>query len=281
MLAAFLVEYSFYLVPSFPETRKRWAGATLVPALLLSVLLPYLTCYLPFGQFTWISLIKLTALGLALSLWYVVLPATAASDLLFLALVGAVLLSSYLTGIYPDPYPRLKMGALLGRIAVFRMTVMVLVLQRRMPETGYGLIPNRREWAIGTVHYLCFLPVAAVLAFALKAVRLGTPAPLWKTVAIFLGFLWVVALFEEFLFRGVLQQWLEQWTGSRTAALLMASAVFGSVHLWFRGFPNWRWAIIAGVLGWFCGHARNQAGGIRAGVVTHALVVATWRGFFT
>ena len=40
---------------------------------------------------------------------------------------------------------------------------------------------------------------------------MASPAPLWKTAAIFLGFLWVVALFEEFIFRGVLQQWLEEW----------------------------------------------------------------------
>jgi membrane protease YdiL (CAAX protease family) len=142
-------------------------------------------------------------------------------------------------------------------------------------------VPNRREWRIGILHYLCFLPAAACLALPLKAVRLAPPVPLWKIAGIFLGFLWVVALFEEFIFRGVLQQWLEEWAWSRAAALLVTSVVFGSVHLWFRGFPNWRWALIAGVLGWFCGHARNQAGSIRAGIVTHALVVATWRGFFS
>jgi hypothetical protein len=62
--------------------------------------------------------------------------------------------------------------------------------------------------------------------------------------------------------------------------LLAASLVFGAVHLWFRTFPNWRWAVLAGALGWFCGRARNQAHSIRAGMVTHALAVATWRGFF-
>ena len=38
--------------------------------------------------------------------------------------------------------------------------------------------------------------------------------------------------------------------------------------------------LVAGTLGWFCGHARNQAGGIRAAVVTHALTVTAWRAFF-
>ena len=65
------------------------------------------------------------------------------------------------------------------------------------------------------------------------------------------------------------------------ATTMITSAVFGLVHLGFGGqFPNWRWVAVATVLGWCCGHARNQAGGIRAGVVTHALAVATWRGFF-
>ena len=38
--------------------------------------------------------------------------------------------------------------------------------------------------------------------------------------------------------------------------------------------------VLTAVLGWFCGRARNQAGSIRAGMVTHALVVTTWRVFF-
>jgi membrane protease YdiL (CAAX protease family) len=98
--------------------------------------------------------------------------------------------------------------------------------------------------------------------------------------ATFVGMFWVVALSEEFFLRGVLQQWIEDWTASRAGALLLASAVFGLLHLWLGGFPNWKWALVAGVLGWFCGRARNQAGSIRASMVTHALVAATWRGFF-
>jgi uncharacterized protein len=279
VLAAFLVEYPFYLVPAFPELRKRLSGMTLPPFLLASLLLPYLACYVATGQFLWISLIKLAALALAMGLWYLVLPVTVLTDLAFLTLVGALLLGNYFDRIYLDPYPKLKI-AILGRIALFQITVLVLLIERRVQDTGYGFLPSWKEWRIGALHYLYFLPVAACLALPLGAVRFAAPAPLWKTAGIFLGFFWVVALFEEFVFRGVLQQWLEEWKWSRAASLLIASVVFGSVHLWFRRFPNWRWALIAAALGWFCGRARNQAGSIRAGVVTHALVVATWREFF-
>src|SRR5208337_26763 len=97
------------------------------------------------------------------------------------------------------------------------------------------------------------------LALGLHAVRPGAATPVWLVPGIFLGMLWTVALSEEFLFRGVLQQWLEEWSWSRSTALVLTSLSFGVVHLWFRGFPNWRWALIAAALGWFCGRARNQA----------------------
>jgi membrane protease YdiL (CAAX protease family) len=279
--AAFLVEYPFYLVPGFPEIRERLRGAAMPVVLVISVVLPYLTVYLATGQVAWGGVVRLAALALAVGLWYLVLPVTILTDLAFLVLIGAVLIGKYFDAIYPDPYPKLKI-VYLGHIALIHMSVLALVVQRRIHETGFGFVPNGREWRIGALHYLGYLPVAAALAFPLRAVHLASQvAPLWKVGGTLLAFLLVGSLFEEFLFRGVLQQWLEEWNGSRTAALLATSALFGLAHLWFaNAFPNWRWALLAGVLGWFCGHARNQAGSIRAGVVTHALVVTTWRAFF-
>jgi len=283
VLAAFLVEYPFYLLPGFPELRQRLDGKAFPFFLAISVLLPYCACYGITGQLPWMGVVRLAALALALGLWYVVLPVAIVTDVAFLALVAAILIGKYFDPIYPAPYPGLKIS-ILGHIALIHMSVLVLLVERRVHETGFGFLPSRREWRIGALHYLGFLPLAALVAFPLKAVHLASPAPLWKTAGVFLAWLLVVGLFEEFLARGVLQQWLEEWTWNRTAALWLTSAIFGLVHLWFTGggrtFPNWRWALIAGVLGWFCGHARNQAGSIRAGVVTHALVVTTWRAFF-
>jgi membrane protease YdiL (CAAX protease family) len=279
VMAAFLVEYPFYLVPAFPALRERLAGARLPGFLLASTVLPYLVCCCGAVEFHWIGLARLAALSLALCLWYVVLPATALTDIAFLALIASVMLGKYFDSIYPKPYHGVD-ATYLGKLALIQMTVMVLTLERRIHETGYGFLPKWNEWRIGALHYLYFIPFGLPLALALKAVRFAAPAPLWVVAGTFLGMLWVVVLFEEFLFRGVLQQWIEEWTWSRTAALFLTSLLFGLAHLWFRSFPNWRWAAVATVLGWFCGRARNEAGSIRAGMVTHVLVVTTWRAFF-
>jgi hypothetical protein len=279
-LAAFLVEYAFYLVPAFPAVRERVAGWRLPVFLAAGSVLPYLACCCGAGTFHWGALARLAGVGLGMGLWYLALPRSVPTDAGFGALVAWLLIGKFLAAVYPAPYPHVEV-AILARLGVFQSAVLALMVARRAPETGYGFLPTVREWRIGALHFLCFAAVGLPLALGIHAVRFAKPAPLWVIGGTFLGFLWVVSLAEDFLFFGVLQPMMEQWTRNRLAGVLLASALFGLSHLWFKGFPNWRWVLIAGTLGLFCGHARNQAGGIRAAVVTHALTVTAWRAFFT
>jgi uncharacterized protein len=274
LLAAFLFAYPFYLVLGFPRLRDR-----LSPALSVVIaVVPYLIA----ARFDPVALLKLIALALVIAYWFR-LPRNAITDLLFLALYPAVLLGGYLQSIYVARVPILRGQTIfLGHFTQIILTILALMVVRRVAETGFGFLPTLREWRIGAAHYVIFAAVGLPLGLALHAVAWKHPAPLWSIAGTFLGFLWVASLAEEFLVRGVLQTWLEKWTGSITAALVIASLVFGLLHLGYGGrFPNWRWVLVASILGWCCGHARNQAGSIRAGVVTHALAVATWRAFFS
>jgi len=277
-LAAFLTAYPFYLVPAFAGLRDSFGGRRLPAWLTASALLPYLVSTLGAVRFAWMSLALLAALALALGFWFRLLPPSPAVDLGFLALIPAVLLGGYLQRIYVPVTPQLKDVVFLGHVALIQMAVMVLLVERRLPDSGYGFIPNRLQWRIGIQHFLCFVPVGLPLALVLHAVRLSRPASPWLAAASFFGFLWTVALSEEFFIWGALQDWLAAWT-SPAAAAVGASLIFGLIHIGFRGFPNWRWVLLASVLGWFCGRARNRAGSIRAGMVTHALVFAAWRAF--
>ena len=258
--------------------REQLAGAGLPGFLVASAVLPYLACCCGAIQFQLVSFVKLIALALALGLWYRVLPAVPMADVGFLALIVAVKLGRYGAPIYPTPYKGVEIG-ILSDLALFNMAVLVLMLQRRVRETGFGFLPTANDWRIGARNYLYFLPIGAALGFLLKAGRLVAPSDPLKLTGYFIGFLFGLTLAEEFVFRGVLQQWIEDWTWNRQAALVITSLLFGGVHLWFRHFPNWRWVILAGTLGWFCGRARNQAGSIRAAMVTHTLVITTWRAF--
>jgi len=97
-------------------------------------------------------------------------------------------------------------------------------------------------------------------------------------VGTYFGVLWVVALGEEFFFRGFLQFVLMRRIGD-VLGLILASVLFGVAHLAYR--PDWRYVVLASVLGLFCGMACLKARSMRASMVTHALVVTAARLLFT
>jgi membrane protease YdiL (CAAX protease family) len=284
VVAAFLIAYPFYLVPGFLSVRSRLSGIGVPFFALAAAVLPYLACCCGAVSVSWSGLARVVAVALALGVWYLVLPPSRLTDAAYLALWAAVLLGRFFNPVYTSLHPQfrdLKNIILIPHLAMISTAVMALMLQRRVAETGYGFVPDHRECRIGILHFLYFVPIGLPLALLLRATRFAAPKPLWYIAATFLGMLWVASLSEEFFVRGVLQQWIEDWTLSRNRALLITSAIFGLLHLWLGGFPNWKWALVAAVLGWFCGRARNQAGSIRASMVTHALVATAWRGFFT
>src|SRR6185369_15729559 len=110
------------------------------------------------------GLARLLGLALALGLWFRWLPRSAFVDVAFLALIPLALLGGYLTSIYIPVNPKLKDVVFLGHITLDQIAVMALLLERRVPDAGYGFLPNRREWLIGAQHFLYFAPIGVALA---------------------------------------------------------------------------------------------------------------------
>src|SRR5579872_5214613 len=72
VVAAFLIEYPFYLVPAFASLRERVSPAA-VPAFAIAVaVLPYLACCCGAVPFAWTGLARLCAVGLVVGLWFAV-----------------------------------------------------------------------------------------------------------------------------------------------------------------------------------------------------------------
>ena len=289
VVPAFLVELAFYLAPGFPAVRKMFdaLGPQLLRAALLSAsaLLPYLMLTTRTGSFGSMHFLELTAVVLIAAFWYACVPRGLPWDLLFLAFMAAVYLNRPFDRIYGHAAPHVALG-ILGQLMWIRVGLIAVLSLRALEDSRFGFVPSRQEWLVGIQHYLYFLPVGAALGYWERFARFHLqPMEWWKfplvLVGTFAGILWVVALAEEFFFRAFLQQVLARRLHSETFGLLVASVLFGLAHLPFRKFPNWRVAIIAGVLGLFCGLALIKARSVRASMETHALVVTTWRMFFT
>ncbi len=286
VLPAILVELSFYAAIGFASVRIRLRALspTAVVALLaLSAALPCAIYTVAMQRFNGMAFLAIAALAALAGAWYVLLPKKAIADCAFLIFMAGVLLAGVFRLLYPDAAPRLRLD-FLGHLMWIRTGVFSILLFRDPGGIDFGFWPGKRDWKIGIVHYLLFLPVGFIVLWVtglLDQARAVAPAQATiVAVGTFFGILWVVALSEEFFFRGLLQNWTSRWLSNEIAGLLLASALFGFVHLPYRGFPNWRFATLAAIAGIFYGRAYQQARSIRAAMVVHALAATTWLAFF-
>ncbi|HYL73312.1 MAG TPA: CPBP family intramembrane glutamic endopeptidase [Bryobacteraceae bacterium] len=288
VLPAFLVEFGFYLVLGFPRVRAAFDGLGSKPLraalLTASAILPYLILSVLLGTFHFTALATLAAAAFAVSFWYAWIRGSMPADILFLALLAVVYLSKIFDPIYGQPAPHMQLS-ILGKLMWIRVSILAVLSLRPMEDSHLGFVPTLRECRIGALYYLFFLPVGAGIAYLVKFAHYRPPELVWwkaalLVVATIAAFLWVVALFEEFFFRAFLQQLLIRTLHSQVVGLIAASILFGAAHLMYRQFPNWRFAVVGGVSGIFYGLAFLKAKSVRASMVTHALVVATWRVFF-
>jgi membrane protease YdiL (CAAX protease family) len=286
-IPAILVEIALYVAPGFVAIRQRFTvlGNAVLQGLILWTLavIPYLIYASGTRSFSWKSFGLLLLISGCISLWYVVLPRSASADLGLLGVIAAVLLSDAFKVIYPQLAAKASV-TILGQLMLIRTTAFSVLCIRKLENVGYGFLPTREDWIAGLRNFVYFMPAGFALALFIQFTEPKPGPVIWiKVVPIaiftFLGMLWVVALSEEFFFRGILQPMLSRWLSSRWMGLILTSVLFGMVHLPFRSFPNWRFALVAGLAGFFYGRAFQETGSIRSGMVTHALVATTWRVF--
>ncbi len=291
-LPAFLLEAIFYLGAVFEETRA-WFGSIHPPrlqALLLwlSALAPYLLFSGLAGTLAARPFEILAVLTAILAYWYVLLPRRWAYDFGFLAVVAAPVILRVFGRVYLAPdrsLQNLRIGDALGHLMWIRLAIVSLLVLRGWDPGAFSFWPNAREWKTGAWWFaIAVLPLCA-LAVCIGMVRWAPMREPWWQVAglsigAFFGILWVVALSEELFFRGVVERaCLDAW-GSPAAAILLSSVLYGLSHLWYRGFPNWREALVTAALGVPCGVAYLRTGSVRAPMVTHALAAVTVRVLF-
>ena len=288
LLPALALEVGCYLASVFIQTRNCFSAfrpARAQAAILwISALTPYLIFSLSAGTFHRNAFYLLVGLTGVFSFWHAVLPRRPAYDLGFLAIAAAPLLTHVFARIYltPDRHAR---ADILGHLMWIRLGVIALLVLREWDPGSFGLWPKAHEWRNGALYFCAAIIPLGLVAVGLHDVRWAPLAGEWWrvcaiVVATFFGFLWVTALSEELFFRGVIARALLDHMPSKLLAVMISAVVFGSAHLWFRDFPDWRGAIVAGLLGIFCGWAYAQTGSVRVPMVTHTLVVTTWRLFF-
>jgi membrane protease YdiL (CAAX protease family) len=264
---AFLIELSLYLAMRQSAAWPPWALSASAIAVWAIV-----------GHYTIDCLAVILLLSLAAA-YLLVLNRSRWLEFVYLAFMASVFLSKVFRQLYPDPVDQLRID-ILGQLMWIRLGVTSFLRERPDLDTGFGFAPSRLDWMTGFKHFALFMPAGAGLAWVLGYPEFAVNVQWWWLgPATFAGIYMVVALMEEFFFRGVIQQRLAGVLGP-VWSIAAASLLFGLVHLPFRGFPNWKHVILATALGAACGKAFQTTGSIRTSMFTHALAVAAWRMFY-
>ena len=175
-------------------------------------------------------------------------------------------------------------------LPVHSMTAILLALLLfliRHPLQGIGFTFSLRKEDLrnALIAFLGFALIGIPTGFMIGFLRYNLTLPnLTELFSYLIGGYLLIALMEEILFRGIIQNLLTKRVGNETIALLIASIIFGMGHLnnASRGFsaPNWGYVLMAGIAGIAYGWAWQKTKKVTASAITHMLVNLMWAVFF-
>jgi hypothetical protein len=272
----------------FVRQLRQWAVASLALAAGLPFLLlaPYLIFALGTGTFALIALEKLFA--------YIAVPTLLLlpdrlhrretlgwRDVLALLALAVPVAAGWLQGIWKWPQ----------ELYIFRPVFCVLVggyafmVLRDLQGIGFRLVWRKGDLTDGLANLAAFALLGIPLGIALKFIQPhpSENASVGAFILQFVGIYLTVAIPEEMVFRGILQNLLVRTIrrGPRGLyGLLIASVVFGASHMHHAPVPNWRYAIMATLAGIFYGNAYRTRQRLCASALTHTLVDTIWHFWF-
>lgn len=269
------------------RTLRHWAGKSALSAATLPLLLlcPYFIYSSGTRSFTWTAFVKLAAYLLAPTLLLLPdrhrhRPSANWRDFAAMAVIAVPIPAGWLRDIWvwpEDLYFLLPLTAVCSGVYAF-------VGLRHLEGVGYSLLWRKADIVTALTNWIVFTIVAIPLGYALHFIRFHSNSVSWGAMILqFVGIYLTIAIPEELMFRGILQNLLERSIrgeyGGRWG-LLIASAIFGASHFHHPPVPNWRYCIMATVAGVFYGIAYQTRRRISSSALTHALVDTLWHFWF-
>jgi membrane protease YdiL (CAAX protease family) len=155
---------------------------------------------------------------------------------------------------------------------------------RNLEGVGYRLTFRKADVLDGVANFVAFALVAIPLGYALGFIAFHpSRVSIGEFALQFLGIYLTVAIPEELLFRGILQNFLVRSIRSARRGLfglLTAAVIFGASHLHHAPVPNWKYALMATLAGIFYGNAYRSRQRLSSPALTHTLVDTVWRFWF-
>jgi membrane protease YdiL (CAAX protease family) len=193
--------------------------------------------------------------------------------------------SALLSGFYllPTVQATLLPGVRLpvDKLTAILLALMLFLVRYPLRGMGFSFRLRRRDLRLALLGLLVFALVGLPIGLWLGFLRYSPTVPQVVEVAMgVVGGYLLVALPEEILFRGIIQNLLARRIGNRWVGLAVSSVVFGLAHLnnATRAFPvpNWAYVLMASIAGVVYGWVWQCTNKVTASAGTHMLVNLVW-----
>lgn len=275
------VSIALLLIPyfGFGLGLDRWLRRRLVsraavltaPAVLI---LPYLVFALPRHELRWTMCLGMLAISLTIGV--ILYPARTSKpvwrDWVVLGMVGVL----GKLHIFNAAWPVEGLGGV-PKLLLMDATLYGYLVVRPMDGIGYHWRLRAGDAIAGLREFLYFAPLALPFGLATHFLHIhkATGGSL-SFVSAWLLTMFLVAMPEELLFRGLLLNLLEKRMGPRRA-LCLSALVFGAAHFHRQdGFFDWQYVTLAAGAGLFYGRAWLAQRRLLASSITHSTVDAIW-----
>jgi len=178
-------------------------------------------------------------------------------------------------------WPHHSLAYSMNSLMATSLAVFLFACVRGLKDVGYRCHFQNRDGWIGVRNFLFFAPLAIPIGLLTGFITISRrPISAWDLLYSALGIFFLIAIPEELLFRGIIQNFLEKTSRKPGLALVVTSLLFGAAHLNNGPSPDWRYFLLASLAGLFYGNAYQRTRALLAPAFVHTLVDTVWRAFF-
>lgn len=282
-LFCLMAPYSAFLATSFARDVGLWLrGGSLR---LLQILGAFIGVYLIYAigtdSFTWSAALRLSLfVGIPMALAASVRGRAEVTWQDFVAV--ACIWLPFDTGLLKEiwTWPDGGGAYILNTALAVNLAVILFVAFRGLAGVSPRFRIDRRDLRLVVLTLVGFMAVALPFGFGTGFITWNPNISLLKLVATPIGIFLFIALPEELLFRGLVQNMITRRFGRPGVALFMTAVIFGATHLNNGPAPDWRYFVLATYAGVLYGMVYQKTRGLAAPAILHALVDTLWVSLF-
>jgi uncharacterized protein len=173
-------------------------------------------------------------------------------------------------------WPKGEGAYIINTIVAVDLALVIFICFKKMSAINFNFNLNLKAFKIAALYFMVFCFVALPISFVSGFVRWNPDFTITSLLLTPLGIFFFIAIPEELLFRGIIQNLIGTKSSNKWFVIGLASLFFGLTHLNNGEVADLRYAGLATFAGIIYGHSYVKSKGLLVPVLIHTAVDSVW-----